>query len=195
LIKLFKRKDMIFINTALAAGAEAAAEATSSSEGVLASLGINGTLFIFQLINFAVVAIILWFLILKPLTKKMAERQKMIDQSIDNAKKIEANLIMSDKKYQERIDQAKVEANKVIDKTQAEASKLGEELKAKSKKEIEGLIDQAKKNIKVEREEMLGEVKKEAVNLVIEAIAKILPEKMDGTKDHKLIEETIKSLK
>ena len=183
---------MIFINTALAVSAEAAAETASANEGVLASLGINGTLFVFQLINFAVVAMILWFLILKPLTKKMAERQKMIDQSIENAKKIEGNLIMSDKKYQERIDQAKIEANKVIDKTQAEAIKLGEELKTKSKKEIETLVDQAKKNIKVERDDMLDEVKKEAVNLVIEAIAKILPEKMDGAKDHKLIEEAIK---
>ena len=42
--------------------------------GVAASLGINGTLFVFQLINFAIVASIIWFLILKPLTKKMTER-------------------------------------------------------------------------------------------------------------------------
>ena len=63
-----------------------------SDKGTLSSLGINGTLFIFQLINFAIVALILWYLILKPITKKMSERQKMIDDGIDNAKKIEDNI-------------------------------------------------------------------------------------------------------
>lgn len=173
---------------------EVAVEATSSG-GVLASLGINGTLFIFQLINFAIVALVLWYLILKPLTQKMSERQKLIDKSIDNAKKIETNLSASEKKYQERIDQAKVEANKLVDKTQREAILAGEGLKEKAKKEIETLVDQAKKNIKIEREEMMNEVKKEAANLVVAAIEKILPEKMDSAKDHKLVDEAIKDLK
>ncbi|MCX6778657.1 MAG: ATP synthase F0 subunit B, partial [Candidatus Magasanikbacteria bacterium] len=61
-------------------------ETTEQSGGVLGSLGINGQLFVFQLINFILVAAILWFLILKPLTKKMAERKKIIDESLDNVK-------------------------------------------------------------------------------------------------------------
>jgi len=186
---------MFLAGIAYAAEAATVATETASNGGVLASLGINGTLFIFQLINFAVVAVILWFLILKPLTQKMSERQKMIDQSIDNAKRIENNLSTSEKKYQERIDQAKIEANKLIDKSQKEAIIAGEGLKEKAKKEIETLVDQAKKNIKIEREEMMNEVKKEAANLVIAAIEKILPEKMDSAKDHKLVDEAIKDLK
>src|SRR3989344_1738676 len=133
-----------------------ASEETASSAaegGVLADLGINGTLFVFQLINFALVSVILWFLILKPLTKKMSERQKMIDDSIDNAKKIETNLGMSERKYQERIDQAKVDANKVIEKSQQEALALGETMKDKAKNDIEQLVEQARRNIKVERDE------------------------------------------
>jgi len=47
-------------------------------QGVAASLGLNTQLFVFQLINFVIVAIILWFLILKPLIKKMEERKKII---------------------------------------------------------------------------------------------------------------------
>ena len=57
---------------------EAAAE-----ESVAASLGLNTQLFGFQLLNFAVVGLIVWFLILKPLTKKMAERQQIINESLN----------------------------------------------------------------------------------------------------------------
>src|SRR3989338_2214589 len=119
--------DIAYASETVEKTAEAAA-----NEGVLASLGINGALFIFQLINFAIVAAVLWFLILKPLTKKMSERQKMIDDSIDNAKKIETNLGMSERKYQEKIDLAKVEANKIMEKSQQEAAQVAESMKEKS---------------------------------------------------------------
>ena len=102
-----------------------------ADEGLLSSLGINGQLFIFQFINFTIVAVIVWFLILKPLTKKMAERKKMIDESIDNAKALETNLKQSEQKYQEKIDLAKVEANKIIEKAHGDAKMLGEEMKKK----------------------------------------------------------------
>jgi len=123
----------MLVDIAYASEVAAQASETVTESGVLGSLGINGTLFIFQLVNFAIVVAVLWFLILKPLTKKMTERQKMIDDSVDNAKKIETNLGMSERKYQEKIDQAKVDANKFIEKAQQEAAQVAESMKEKSK--------------------------------------------------------------
>jgi F-type H+-transporting ATPase subunit b len=169
--------------------------AESVDGGVLASLGINGTLFAFQLVNFAIVGAILWFMILKPLTKKMSERQKMIDDSIDNAKKIETNLGMSERKYQEKIDQAKIDANKLIEKAQQEAMLVAETTKEKTKKEIEQLVETARKNIKTERDESINELKQHAADLIIAAAEKILSAKIDVAKDDKVIEEAVKNLK
>lgn len=163
--------------------------------GVLASLGINGTLFVFQLVNFAIVMAVLWFLILKPLTKKMAERQKMINDSVDNVKKIESNLGMSERKYQEKIDQAKVDANKLIEKAQQEAVQVAETMKEKTKKDIEQLVEAARKNIKTERDESINELKQSAAELIIAAAEKILSAKIDVDKDDKAIEEAVKNLK
>ena len=184
----------MFIGIAYASETVEKTAEAAANEGVLASLGINGTLFIFQLINFAMVAVILWFLILKPLTKKMAERQKMIDDSIDNAKKIETNLGMSERKYQEKIDLAKVEANKIMEKSQQEAVQAGEAAKAKAKKEIEQLVDSARKNIKSERDQSIAEIKEQAADLIVSATEKILSGKLDSAKDKKIIEEAISSL-
>jgi F-type H+-transporting ATPase subunit b len=185
---------MSLINTAYAKGT---VEQTTepADEGVLASLGINGTLFAFQLVNFAIVMAVLWFLILKPLTKKMSERQKMIDDSIDNAKKIETNLGMSERKYQEKIDQAKVDANKFIEKAQQEALLVAEAAKEKTRKEIEQLVETARKNIKTERDESINELKEQAADLIIAAAEKILSAKIDADKDDKIIEEAVKGLK
>lgn len=186
----------LFKNTMLLTNIAYAAEETLPTEGgVLASLGINGTLFAFQVVNFAVVMAVLWFLILKPLTKKMAERQKMINDSVDNVKKIESNLGMSERKYQEKIDQAKVDANKIIEKAQQEAVQMAENMKEKTKKEIEQLVETARKNIKTERDESVNELKEQAAELIVSAAEKILSAKIDVDKDNKVIEEAVKSLK
>ena len=113
--------------------------------GLLSSLGINSSLFIFQLINFALVVAVVWFLILKPVTKKMAERQKTIEESLNNAKKIEEKLRQGEKEYQSRVDEAKVAANKIMDQSTTQAREAGESLKAKAKIEIEQAVEQAKR--------------------------------------------------
>jgi F-type H+-transporting ATPase subunit b len=192
------------INTVYATSEEPVAEVTQATEehttapageeSVAASLGLNGQLFLFQLINFAIVAVIIWFLILKPLTKTLNERKKIIDESLDKAKEVDANLQMAQVKFQEKLDEAKVEANKIIERAHGEAEQLGVSMKEKAKKEIELLIDQAKRNIQIEKDEVLDGIKRETVNLVVAAVEKILNEKLDNDKDKKLIEESIKGL-
>jgi F-type H+-transporting ATPase subunit b len=168
---------------------------TAGDESLSTSLGLNGQLFAFQLLNFAVVAVIVWFLILKPLTKTLDSRKKIIDESIDNAKEVETNLKMSEQKFQEKIDEAKVDANKIIEKSHGEAKEVGEQMKEKAKKDIELLIDQAKRNIKIEQEDAMDAVRKEAGKLIIAATEKLLRAKLDDTGDKKIIEDAIKDLK
>ena len=177
------------------ASSEAAAEAAAGQTGILASLGLDLKLFIFQLINFIIVAVILWFMILKPLVKKLAERQKVIDESLDNAKKVQDNLERSEQDYHQRLKEARAEAEKILERAGAESSGLAEEIKAKAKKEIEALVGQAKANIQREKEEMAAGLKRETADLVALALEKILAEKMTGERDKKMIGEIVGKLK
>lgn len=170
---------------------ETAHEEVQQEEGVFASLGLNGQLFVFQLFNFALVSVILWFLILRPLVKKMEERRVKINESLDKAKEAETALAMSEIKVQRRIDEAKAEANKIVSAAGADAEKHGEDMKIKAKREIQLLIDQAKRNIQIEREETLAAVRKEAADLILTAAAKLTGEAMDGKKDRKRAEELL----
>ncbi|MFA6427372.1 MAG: F0F1 ATP synthase subunit B [Candidatus Magasanikbacteria bacterium] len=168
---------------------------TATEGGVAASLGLNTQLFLFQLLNFAIVAAIVWFLILKPLTKKLEERKNVIDESLDKAKEIETKFVMSEQKYQERLDDAKVEANKLIERAHTEGKQLGEDMKLKAKEEIEGLVVRAKHQIQNEKEKMVEDIKSETADLVVMALEKVLGEKMDSEKDKKIIEDSLKGLK
>jgi F-type H+-transporting ATPase subunit b len=189
-----------FIDTAHAAPANETEAPTEAHEtaaadgGVLGSLGINPTLFGFQLINFAIVAAIVWFVILKPLTSKMTERQKMIDESLANVDKIQEKLAKGERDYQERIDTAKVEANKIIEKAGVQAEQLSESMKIKAREDIEQLVDQAKRNIEVERDQTIQQIKSNTATMIIAAVEKVLSQKLDSAKDQKLVEEMVSKI-
>ncbi len=168
---------------------------TAGEAGLMASLGLDGRLFAFQLINFAIVAAILWFLVLKPLVKKLTERQKMIDEGLDNAKKAREQMERSEIDYRAKISEAKKSAQEILEKTAKDAKTLSENLKIKAKREIENLAEQAKKNILKEKDEMMTGLKGETANLIVAALEKILNEKMTGEKDKKMIEEAMKTIK
>lgn len=168
---------------------------TAQDAGLLASLGINGKLFAFQLVNFVIVALVVWYLILKPLVSKMTERQGIIDKSLKDAEELEKNIKKSEQKFQEKVDEAKVEASKIIEEAHEQAKESAEQTKEKSKEEIELLVVQAKKNIKMEREEMMREIKGEVANMVVMAVEKVLNEKMDSAKDKELIRKSLESIK
>lgn len=179
------------------ARSEAAVGAASEQapEGLFASFGLEPKLFLFQLGNFIVVALILWFLILKPLVKKLSERQQVIEDSLANAKKVEENLAKSEAQYQKRLREARQEAEKILGQAGIDASGLSEEMKAKAKKEIEALVGQAKRSIRHEKEEMLVGLKRETADVVVLALEKILDEKMTGERDQKYIKEMVEKLK
>lgn len=183
---------MQFIDIAYASEVAAEAIETGEKSGLVASLGLDGRLFVFQLINFAIVAVILWFLVLKPLVKKLAERQKLIEEGLNNAKKAREQMERSEHDYRAKISEAKKEAQAILKKTEKDAKILSENLKNKTKQENVDLAEQAKKNILKEKEEMMTGLKGETANLIVAALEKILSEKMTGEKDKKMIEEAMK---
>lgn len=187
---------MILIDNVYASEAPEGAEETApgTDSGILGSMGINAPLFAFQLINFAIVFVILWFLILKPLSKKLTERQKMIDDSIENSKKIDDMLRQGELGFQEKIDMAKAEASMILDRAKTEADSLAESSRTKTLQEIDVLVDQAKKKINAERDQMIGDLKTETAAIVVAALEKILTEKIDEHKDKKIISEALTHL-
>mgnify|MGYP001570004818 CR=1 FL=1 len=167
---------------------------SGAEAGILASLGLNGYQFAAQLLNFVLVIAIVWWLILRPLVRTLEARRKMIDESLEKAKQVVTALSMSEVKFQERIDEAKVEANKLIERAHDSATTAAVSMKQKAHKEIEMLVNQAKKNINIDRERMQTELRDETVALVIATMEKMLEKKYSDTDDKKMVAEVLKEL-
>lgn len=161
---------------------------------ILAKVGFDWRMAVMNLINFLVIFYILKKFLFVPITKKMAEREVMIKEGVENASKSKSELQMAEQKARELIDAAKQESNKILQTSHEEARTVAEQIQKKARHEIEMLVAQAKKNIELEKQEMRDELRRETVELVVLAVEKILGEQLDQKGDAKFIQDILKNI-
>ncbi len=152
---------------------------------------IDWKLLVAQIVNFAIVFWVLYKFALKPLMKTMDKRSKDIEKSLEDAKKIESNLLMSDQEREEKIKIAKKEASAIIESARGQGQKQAEEMVEKAKEEVKTVITDAKSQINNEKQIMLKEVKQEVGDLVVKTTKKVLGEAVDGKVDSELIKKSL----
>lgn len=154
---------------------------------------IDWKIIIAQTVNFIIVLFILYFLIVKPLKKLMAERSSNIEEGLNNAK-INAELLNNTKKeYDEVILNAKKEAHIIFKDVKNEAELKRSEMLEEAKKEVDTMISNGKKILESEKLKIIEEAKKEIVSLVVLSTEKLL-ESNDNEKFEKVVLDKIKKI-
>lgn len=148
-----------------------------------------------QLINFGIVLFVLWRFALKPLLKIMNKRSSDIEKSLENAKEIEIKLKEADQLKEDRVLEAKKEAQAIEEKASKEAEAIQQEKLMETKNEMEKITSRTKAELAAEKQKMFEEAKGKIGDLVIAASGKIIEKELDEKTDRRLIEETIKQAK
>lgn len=161
---------------------------------VISTFHIDIKLLIAQVVNFAIVFAVLYYFGIKPLMKVLQERSQKIDDSLKNAEKIKSELADTQKQRDEIIIRAKSEATSILAEVnqQGEARKL--EMLAKAKEEINIIITKTKQDLEREKKSISQQLKAETGELVVQAIEKILAEKLDDSMDKNYIKKTIDNI-
>ncbi len=158
-------------------------------------LGVNLGFLIFQILNFAIVAILLYAWAYKPIVKMLEERKNKIAQGHEDARvaaearenaEAEANKILSE---------AQAEANKIVQDATSRADKVGGEVKAEAEAEADKMRDEAMAEAAVERDRMLADMRGQIASLAIAAAQKLIGESMDEKRQHALINEFFSGVK
>jgi F-type H+-transporting ATPase subunit b len=155
---------------------------------------IDWKLLIAQIVNFAVVVWVLYRFALKPLMKILEKRNAEISKSLDDAKQIEANLMMSTQEKANLIAAAKKEANAIIEASRTDGSRQAQELLEKAKNEVNAVVASARQQIAEEKEKMLAESRKEIGELVIDVTDKVLRGTLNKEVDKDLIAKSLTDL-
>lgn len=152
-----------------------------------------------QLINFGIVVLVLWFFALKPLSKKMQERARMIEKGLADAKESAERLAEAEKERKEIIQEARRQAQKILVEMDQNANQERGQILAKAEIEAERLSEEGKKQIETEKKQTIQQIKKEVADLVALATQKVLSgevtEKIDAEVIQKALQEAERELK
>lgn len=157
----------------------------------LDKLGINGPLFVAQIINFLLLLGLLYLFAYKPILRMFDERSRRIKESMEMTDSVRTQAASAEEAAKKRIEEAGREGQEVI----ARAIKTGEEIKKKAeqdaKPEAEAMLARARQEIQREREEAVAELRKEFTDLTVTAAEKIIEQELDRETHRKLIDKVL----
>ena len=186
---------LILAQAALPA-AEAAAhgqDATGISK-ITHEFDISWPFLLAQILNFSVVAFILWKLAFKPVIATLDERQRKIAAGLQYAEEMKAKL---DAVQQESVASAKrsqVEASRIIDEARASAKEFLEKQTQESAAKANEIIVKAQQVIELEKRKMLAEARTEIARLVIEISQRVLAKEMSDAERSRYNESAAREL-
>jgi F-type H+-transporting ATPase subunit b len=159
--------------------------------GGFASLGINLPLLVVFIVNFIVLLVLLRLFLYKPVMKVLDERAQRTKEAMDLAEATKKEFEQAKGEVQKQIEKGRQEGQAIITQAMQVGERLKEESRQEAAKQAQGMIDRARSELEAERDKIVGDLRREFVDISIAAAEKVIKETLDKEKHRKLIEETL----
>ncbi len=127
-----------------------------------------------QIINFCIVAFILYRFAFKPILATVDQRQQKIAEGLQYAEEMKTKLAEAEKKEAETLRQAREEAKQILEETRQSAKVMMEKNSQEAIAKAEQILKKAEQRISQERIAMFSEVRQEIARLVVLTTGKVL---------------------
>jgi len=151
-------------------------------------------LFIWTITTFLVLLVLLAKFAWKPLLKMLAEREKMIRDSLENAEKARTDLEKINQESEKIISQARSASQSILAEGKAAANKLKDETLAQARDSSRQILEDAEKQINMERDKAISEIKSEVADISISIAEKLIGKNLSQEDNQELIEATLKKV-
>ena len=161
-----------------------AAEATAHSEAatgitkIFQNFGISWPFFLAQVLNFSVVAFILWKFAFKPVIATLDERQQKIAAGLQYAEEMKAKLEAVQQESAASAKRAQLEAARIIDEARKAAKEFADKQNAEATARAADTLVKAQQAIELEHKKMLNEARSEIARLVVKTTEQVLAKRL-----------------
>ena len=143
-------------------------------KSITEKFGVDLPLLVAQAINFAVVAFLIWKFAFKGILSSVKEREEQIADSVKNAEKIKLQLEETERKQEETLKDASVEAQNTVSQAREQAKVHLESQRVEAEKQAEEIVQKAREAMKLEKQRVLEEAREEIASLVVMTSSKVL---------------------
>ena len=158
--------------------ADLATAEAEEAQGLVAEIagqfGVTWPTLIAQIINFLIVAAVLYFLAVKPVISTLDDRQRKISDGLQYAEDMKDQLAKAEHERAETIKKATIEGQRILAEAREQAKELLDKRTNEAAAKAEAMIRKASEATEVERQKMLSDVRQEVAQLVVATSAKVL---------------------
>jgi F-type H+-transporting ATPase subunit b len=143
---------------------------------ILGRLGLDWRQFTAQLVNFLIIAWVIWRFLLKPLMANMKKRSDTIAQGLADAESARAALADAESQRRKVLEEASAEAYRLLEAARDEAERLRSAALEKAGRDAERVVVEARASMELERRDM----EKAVQSLSLELSGRILEKAVHG---------------
>ena len=119
------------------------------------------------------------------------ERAKRAKEAMELAEVTKKEFEQAKGEVQKQIEKGRQEAQAIIAQAMQVGEKLREESRQEATKQAQVIIDRTRDELDAERDKIVGDLRREFVDIAISAAEKVIKETLDKEKHRKLIDETL----
>ena len=168
-----------------------AATAEAGEAGLFQALGLDIKQLVVNTVAFLILVAILARYVYPTMIKAIDSRREAIENSLAEAKKSQEAADDAEKRVEALLVQARKEADEIVARSNAESAALIAEGEAQAKKRADQIVKDARSQLDAEIVKARAVLKKDTLKLVALATERVVGERLDVTKDAKLIEDAI----
>ena len=153
------------------------------------ALGINLGYLISQIVNFALLAVLLYFVAYKPILRMLDQRSARIKQGLEDAELASRRAAEMEQEFEQRLAEARKEGQEIIAQATQMSEKARQEILEMAREEARAQVEKAKEEISRERELAMSELRQQVADLSLNISEKVIGESLDQPRQRELIAE------
>jgi F-type H+-transporting ATPase subunit b len=156
--------------------------------------GVELPTLIAQMVNFCIVALVLYKFAVKPIAATLEERQQKIADGLQYAEEMKVQLAAADRERAEKIKEAAVAAQSILAESREQSKEMIEQKTQEAAAQAEAIIRKASEATELERQKMLSDVRQEVARLVVATSATVLSRDLSDAEKQTFSDSAAKEL-
>jgi len=181
----------LVVGGALAAVPGFASAQEAEGSGGIAALGVNLPGLIAQLVNFAILLVVLKLFLFGPIMKMVDERNRRIQEGLQASEQAAHAAETSQDESRRILEEARAEGREAVARAQETATRLREELEAEARRSAEQIVARARAEMEQDSQRAIQALRAEFADLTIRAAERVVGQSLDRSAHQRLIDEVL----
>jgi len=177
-----------------AVGVAEQAEELNKLTMITKKFGVELPTLIAQMVNFCLVAFVLYKFAVKPIAATLDERQQKIADGLQYAEEMKTQLAEAERERAETVKKAAIDAQRILTESREQSKEMIEQKTQEAAAQAEAIIRKASEATELERKKMLSDVRQEVARLVVATSSKVLSRDLSDTEKSNFSESAAKEL-